>query len=351
MYPDFIGIGAQKAGTTWLSHNLHLHPQIWVPPLKEIHYFNEKINEPANVVPRLSGKLFGRRVVDRRWRRQIRTHATKHLRVLSKRGLKDFPKQDFFWDLRYYAGRPDNEWYASLFEPGAGCVTGEITPAYSLLEPNAIARVYEIMPQAKIIFMMRNPIERAWSQAVMQFSKAENRDITTVAERKRRRNLKSGGSRLRTDYLRTLGHWGSFYPEEQIFVGFLEDIHFFPEELLRRLYRFLGVDSSFKPPGVGQKIHSRSVGKMPANLATYLAGLYREEMVRLAERFGGYADFWLYCAERLLNDPPAEDYVPYPLWETPWWGAWTSGSGETSAMNSREAEPQSGPLSSIQPVT
>ena len=45
MYPDFIGIGAQKAGTTWLHRNLQLHPQIWMPR-KEVHYFDRKIHEP-----------------------------------------------------------------------------------------------------------------------------------------------------------------------------------------------------------------------------------------------------------------------------------------------------------------
>ncbi len=40
MYPRFLVIGAQKAGTTWLDRNLRTHPQIWVPPEKEIHYFD-----------------------------------------------------------------------------------------------------------------------------------------------------------------------------------------------------------------------------------------------------------------------------------------------------------------------
>ena len=47
-YPDFVGIGAQKAGTTWLGHNLQLHPEIWMPKIKELHYFNERIDDPKN---------------------------------------------------------------------------------------------------------------------------------------------------------------------------------------------------------------------------------------------------------------------------------------------------------------
>ena len=38
--PDFLGIGAQKAGTTWLALNLGVHPQVWLPPIKELHYFD-----------------------------------------------------------------------------------------------------------------------------------------------------------------------------------------------------------------------------------------------------------------------------------------------------------------------
>jgi hypothetical protein len=40
MYPNFLGIGAQKSGTTWLHDNLARHPQVWLPPVKEIHYFD-----------------------------------------------------------------------------------------------------------------------------------------------------------------------------------------------------------------------------------------------------------------------------------------------------------------------
>src|ERR1700749_4313420 len=39
-FPDFLCIGAQKAGTTWLDSNLRRHPDVWLPPLKELHYFN-----------------------------------------------------------------------------------------------------------------------------------------------------------------------------------------------------------------------------------------------------------------------------------------------------------------------
>jgi len=319
LYPDFLGIGAQKAGTTWLSHNLQLHPEIWMPSLKEIHYFDEKLYDPPNLLPRLYEKLFGERVVDRRWRRQVKNRLPRHLRRLAKEAL--------LWDVRYYAGAPGDGWYASLFEPGKGKVVGEITPSYSTLDKDGIAHVHEIMPQAKIIFMMRNPVERAWSQAVMRFEKAEKGDIDTATERQLRRNFEGEGLRSRTNYGRILENWGSFYPEEQIFVGFLEDIHFFPKELLGSVFEFLGIDASFTPPGLDQKIHSRSAGRMPTSVAAYLARTYWQETSRLSERFGGYTSFWLYCAERLIENPPEEEFIPYPLWSSEMWTEWTGESG------------------------
>ena len=53
MYPDFIGIGAQKGGTSWLHTNLEKHPQIWLPPMKELHYLDQG---PASLAKRLFGE-------------------------------------------------------------------------------------------------------------------------------------------------------------------------------------------------------------------------------------------------------------------------------------------------------
>lgn len=44
MFPNFLCIGGQRSGTTWLHANLNKHPEIWLPPVKEILYFNEKEN-------------------------------------------------------------------------------------------------------------------------------------------------------------------------------------------------------------------------------------------------------------------------------------------------------------------
>ena len=213
-----------------------------------------------------------------------------------------------------------------------------------MLGPEAVAHVHELMPDAKLIFMMRNPVERAWSQAAGRFNRASERnDPEHARDARLRRHFDSERSRLRTDYLGTLERWGAFYPEEQIFVGFLEDVRFFPQELLRSLYEFLGVDPSVEHGDATRKIHSGSWDTIATRFAVYLALAYHDEIRELHERFGGYASFWLYCAETLIADPPEEEFIPYPFWDSTRWKGWV---GKRDG-DSKQPRFQSGPLSSV----
>ncbi len=339
MFPDFVGIGAQKAGTTWLDRNLRTHPQIWMPRIKELHYFDRRINDARGGIRRLLGK----RQLDQQWRTQVKHRARVNL-------IDSFSIENLLWDIKYYLKTPSDEWYASLFRPSEGQVAGEITPAYSTLDRATVAHVREIMPEAKIIFMMRNPIERAWSQAVMSLDNKVRGSAKFASEKRFLRVFERNSVALLTDYRRTFENWQGLYPEGQIFVGYLEDVHFHPKELLRRLYDFLGVDPSFEPAKAQRKIHSRSEDKMPTRLAIHLARSYYDEMEYLRDRFGGYASFWLYCARRLIDDPPAGEFIPYPLWESSLWDDWMGDVGRSQAAGSRGARFQSGPLSSMQAV-
>lgn len=328
MRPNFIGIGAQKSGTTWLHRNLQAHPQIHMPR-KEIHYFDQKINERSNLMKR----VFGKRESDAQWRRQVKHLAVKHtIKQPSLRGL--------IQDTKYYMRPYDDRWYASIFEPEKGGISGEITPAYSAIGRKKIAHAYRLAPDAKIIFFMRNPIERVWSHAVMSFDTVEKGSVRFASEEELLRRVERDSAWVLSNYRRTLENWCSFYEEEQVFLGFLEDVYFFPEELLGRLYEFLGVDAFFDDTLTGKKVHSRSADTMPAMIAVHLARNYHEEITWLHERFGGYASFWLYCAERLVDDPPTEEYLSYPLWTSHLWAEWVGDLREPRLT-------QSGPLASI----
>lgn len=147
------------------------------------------------------------------------------------------------------------------------------------------------------------------------------------------------GSRARTDYFGTLEDWGSFYPENRVFVGFLEDVHFFR----RRFLAVSTISSAWTcpsgPRAVGDRVHARSVGRVPTVSMAYLAESYCDETARLDDRFGGYASFWHHCAGRLSEDPP-DGEIPYPLWESYLWKEWVGEacfqSGRLSEMGSRQ---------------
>jgi hypothetical protein len=332
-FPDFIGIGAQKAGTTWLHRNLQAHPRIWMPKEKELHYFDEKTKNRST----LSDRLRGERAMDQRWRRQVKRQVGRY--------RLNFRPRNVAWDLNYFLRSYNDGWYASLFRQGRGKVTGEATPDYSIVGRDAIAHVREIMPEAKIVFMMRNPIERAWSQALMDLRHEPN--VDDMLEEELRHRFANRRSRLLTDYLRTLENWGSFFPEEQIFVGFLEDVHFYPNRLLKRLYKFLDVQSGIEYKVIKRKVHSRDVETMPTAVASRLAQTYLEDARRLEERFGGYASFWRYSAERLVEDPPEGEKIAYPLYNSTLWDEWAGELGKGPAPGAPEGEALSGRLSSL----
>ena len=333
-YPDFLIIGAQKAGTTWLHRNLQMHPQVWMPKEKELHYFDEKVANESS----LRDRLWGTRAMDERWRRQVK-------RQISRYG-QNFSLRNVAWDLNYFLRSYSDDWYASLFKQGRGRVAGEATPDYSILDRDAIAHVHEVIPNARIIFLMRNPIERTWSQALMNLRFEQ--DPENMPAKELRRRFRNKRSQIFSDYLRTLESWGTYYPPERIFVGFLEDIHFYPNRLLKRLYHFLEVRTNVEYRVIRRKIHSRDVDTMPTRVAVHLAEVYLDDVKRLSESFGGYASFWLHSAERLAEDPPGAERIPYPLWESDLWEEWAEGFGKEPRPGTPEAEPQSGTLSTFQ---
>ncbi|MYA33827.1 MAG: sulfotransferase domain-containing protein [Gemmatimonadales bacterium] len=122
---------------------------------------------------------------------------------------------------------------------GRGGSRGEITPAYAILEPEVIRRVADWMPDAKLIFMMRDPIERAWSQARNGFPKWRGKPLESVSRDELISYFDSDPVRRRSDYAACLRAWFEHFPREQFFFGFLDEIRERPADLMRDLLGFL----------------------------------------------------------------------------------------------------------------
>lgn len=297
MLPNFLCIGTQRSGSTWLYSNLKKHPEIWLPPVKEIQYFNEK---EKNYSPNLLNRFLDSKSVH--WRLSLKyqvkvnfNHALKNLSNVNR-----IKYQNIFWNLKYFFYPRNDRWYASLFDPGDNKITGDISPVYLRLKEESVAHIHKIMPQAKIILILRNPIQRAWSHAILNCN-YQNKSVETISETEWINICRPRGSNLPfgVNLVKTLRIWQSFYPKEQFFIGFFEDIQNCPEEFLLSLYEFLEVEVSKKYIAhhiANKKINSRTKDEIPHNLAVYLAGIYFDEIKELNRQLGGYTSNWLeYC--------------------------------------------------------
>ncbi|MBU0459049.1 sulfotransferase [Patescibacteria group bacterium] len=279
-FPDFLGIGAMRSGTSWLSRCLSFHPEIWMLPIKEAHYFSN-----------LNRKKFFN------WRKKLLLKRSIQRCLCGKGKYGDVPLI-----VKYLLGSWNDNWYESLFRAGIGKVKGEITPAYAILEKEQIAHVHRVMPNAKIIFMIRNPIERAWSQARIKLLQWDKKKAEELKDEDWINEVKSMDSIGWNEYINTLNNWESFYPKEQIFIGFYDEIIECPQDLLLRLFSFLGVSDSldFIPKNVSERIGEGINIPMPSHLEAFLAQMYNEKIFRLHEYFGGYATRWWEQSQKSL---------------------------------------------------
>ncbi|TYO91290.1 sulfotransferase [Oceanicella actignis] len=227
MGPDFICIGGQRCGTTWLYHALRCAPGIWTPPVKELHHFDVGAQ--------------GVEVWPYRYRRHLRSRAAHYAGRLA--GRRD-AIVDPLWDARYFLGRRSDDWYAGLFARARarGQVAGEITPAYSILPEATVARVAARFPDAKILLILRDPLARAWSNA-MREPGLDPRDEQAVIA-----HLRSPGCVARSDWPAIVARWRRHFPRSRMLLAAFEQIREDRRAFLARIGAFLG--ASIPDPGV-----------------------------------------------------------------------------------------------------
>jgi hypothetical protein len=206
------------------------------------------------------------------------------------------------WDLSYFFGRRTDAWYLGLFPRHSGTVSGEITPAYSILDEAAVGHVHSLLPDVKLIFLMRDPIDRSWSQIRMDLARM-GRKIRDLSLEEMFTLARSDTVALRSDYHRTLRNWGRHYPANRFFIRFLEDVRDEPQRLLHDLFGFLAVDPSKHSAAdlLGRRAHASSEDQeIPLELARELARFHLGTIRELESRFGGHAVAWRERAERLI---------------------------------------------------
>jgi hypothetical protein len=287
MGPSFLGIGAQKAGTTWLHYQLGKHPQIWLPPQKEIHFFDRSTSYPSpNDLA--TSSLISRMIGTQSWERP---------RVLT--GIKEVARNlyyrrfnDAYWWSKFFFSSYNIDWYKSLFPSSAEHkLSGEITPSYSILSSKDVGQIKEMNPNMKHIFMLRNPIDRAWSAVRHESKHGRVKSLSSGEEPIV--YLQTQGAMLRGDYERTLETYLEYFDAHQILICFYDAIQKDPINLLNTISDFLEIQKfDFKVSDTRKYINRSASFPIPDNVKDFLHMVYTPLIDRLAEKFGGYALSW-----------------------------------------------------------
>jgi hypothetical protein len=206
-WPDFFIVGAAKSGTTSLYYYLREHPSIFMPELKEPRFFTFYGEESVNIPPRFQVKV-----------------------VTNK-----------------------DEYFSLFKEAKNSQLKGEASTMYLFLYQNTIQNMSNLIAdfsQRKIIIILRNPIERAFSHYRMYLlARHENEIFSNAIQNDRRSKLIEQWSFY--DYISP-----GFYSQQvqaymnefnKVFICLYEDLKYNPQELMKNLYDFLNIDSSFIP--------------------------------------------------------------------------------------------------------
>ena len=224
--PNFFIVGAPKAGTTSLYHYLGQHPQVYVSPLKEPNFFAAEVRE-ENCEP---------------WLRRRIARDNRSLRKFLSGPMTE----------KRFGGIIDTwEDYVRLFAHASHeSAVGEASVCY-LWSPTAPERIAGRIPDAKILIMLRDPAERAFSQYLQAFGSGEVR-WSFREHIQRNRHHRSRQFCLYYPFLEF-----GLYSEQverymtrfgrNVWVGFHEDFKEQPREMLRSIFQFLGVNTEFAP--------------------------------------------------------------------------------------------------------
>jgi hypothetical protein len=217
--PDFIGIGAQRTGSSWIYACLYEHPDLCVP-LKEINFFSR----------------------ERNWSRGF-------------------------------------EWYEGI---SADCppaaLAGEFSTSY-LTDSETPGRIRSRYPAARLIVSLRNPVDRAYSNYLNDIVAGVVSPATGFSEALRSHPEYLEGGR----YAHYLSNYLELFPREQLLVSIFDEARRDPLTAVQKIYRFLGVDPAFRPTMLDRPVGAGRVPRVKwieRSLIDVATAFRRQRMLR-----------------------------------------------------------------------
>lgn len=270
-FPDFLIIGPQRTGTTWLYKNLSYHPRIFIPPEKELFFFScliKKESHPLYTSDQLA--WYVKKFSSRPFSAMANFLTTNAANLFALRSLKSVNL-----NLAKYLS--------------ADLVKGEATASYAAMQDSLIHEIFILNPAMRVIMFIRNPIERAWSAAKKNLLRDVSRSFDEVSF-EAFKEFYSRDYQVRCGhYTKIIQQWSNHLAKEKFFIGFFDDIHNRPVELLFDVFKFLGVPSE---PALVNRLAAQSVLNatmdmgMPPNHLDFLNRLFEDEIQELNRSFG-----------------------------------------------------------------
>lgn len=196
---NFIGIGVQKAATTWLHHVLSEHPSVRTSETKELNFFNAR------------------------------------------------------YDLGF-------QWYESRFDPAEpGVIRGECSPNY-FYSRDAAQRAWDYNPDFKLICILRDPVERAFSNHLHEIRKGHIPPDTSFEDAL----PLNPAYTLQSHYKANLQNWLDYFNKGALLVLLSEDVAKDPQGTYRRICAHLGVAPEENPSAITERHHETIVYKNQA---------------------------------------------------------------------------------------
>lgn len=276
--PDLLCIGAQRSGTTWLHAALQTFPEVWPCPIKEFHQFHSDL--PSDDVDAFRQHQALALLQSDFIKKAHPEARSARVRMLLRHAFTEVRS----WDK-----------YSSLFDGApSDQIVCDFTPAYATLKDDEVAAIVQMMPDIKVVFILRDPVERSISGALheLYMQGVDRPTLDQVATR-----CLSQGNLGRTDYIRTLRIWEKHLPPHQFLVLFHDDILATPDHVLDQVREFLGLPERRIPSSVLADLprnrHEFTEGPDLAPLRTRLSPRLRAQTKELAHRLGKPAQRWL----------------------------------------------------------
>lgn len=267
-FPDFLIVGPQRTGTTWLHAHLRYHPEIMLSEPKELFFFSS-LKMPAS--PRFRSNELS-------W--YLQCFREPLWRVALRHGIS-------LWR------------YGELYRPK---VRGEATASYAALDRDVIADITALNPHVKVILMIRNPVQRAWSHAKKDLVRNRGRHFEDVAPAEFEQFFADPYQRQCARVTENIDNWATALQPGNLLVGLYADVDARPEALLLAVMSFLGVrsDRRYVSREVGQRVNPTAGSRIPERYRVFLEELLRDELAALQARFGLS---WSPQTGRLQRDP------------------------------------------------